>query len=65
MLSFARSLTIYFAAPLYAAGLWDADKIKKIERALYKEVYMLPNDLARSTIVNLVRNSRPVVEGVV
>jgi len=65
ILSFARSLLIYFAAPLYAAGVWDEKKIESIERDIYKEVYMLPNSLNRAAIVNLVRRNRPAVDVVV
>ena len=37
-------------------GLWKYEDIEKIERQLYKQTHILPNDINGASVVNLVRN---------
>ena len=49
LISYARSLLVSFATPLHAARIWTGERIEKIERELYKEVFMLPQDMNRGS----------------
>jgi len=42
-----------------AAGIWTGDSIDKLEKELYREVFLLPQDINRNAVVNLVRIRRP------
>ena len=59
MLSYVRSLLIYFGAPMAAARVWSEEKIERIEKELYREVHALPQDMNRNVVVNLVRTRPP------
>ena len=53
MLSFVRSLLIYFTTPLVGAKLMHLSDVEKIEREYYREIMNLPRDIKREVIVNV------------
>lgn len=55
ILSFARSLMLYFGTPLVAARIWDAATVESIERRIYRRVHLLPNDVNGGLIVHISR----------
>ena len=60
LISYARSLLIYFGAPLLGAHIWREVDIERCEKELYKEIMLLPNDLNRNSIINVVQSTEPV-----
>ena len=60
LISFCRSLAIYFGTPLVAAGIWSDKEIDAIEKGYFHEIMMLPRDLNRSEVVNVTSNCSPV-----
>ena len=53
--TFTRSLLIYFASPLIAAEMIKADQVERWEREILRKLHLLPRDIDRKLIVNLVR----------
>jgi hypothetical protein len=59
MQAYIRSLLIYFTTPLVASGLIKPDTIESWEREHYRKLHLLPCDVKRDFVVNLVRNTEP------
>ena len=53
MLSFVRSLLIYFTTPLVGSGMMSLADVGKIEREYHREILNLPRDIKRELIVNV------------
>ena len=60
LISFCRSITIYFGTPLVAAGIWADKDIDAIEKGYFYEIMLLPRDLNRSAVSNVTSNCTPV-----
>ena len=47
LISYARSLAIYFGTPMVAVNIWGKVYIENIEREMYREIHLLPKDINR------------------
>lgn len=57
--TYARSLLIYYGTPLAAAGYITDIQVEAQERELFRVIHLLPKDINRNAIVNLVRSRQP------
>ncbi len=64
MQAYVRSLLIYFTTPLVASGQMKPEQVESWEREHYRKLHLLPCDLKRGFIVNLVRNTDPTSQTV-
>ena len=53
MVSFVRSLIIYFTTPLLAANVIQKENINSIEKECMKDLIGLPNDINRNFILHV------------
>jgi hypothetical protein len=53
MVSFVRSLIIYFTTPLLAANVIQKENINSIEKECMKDLMGLPNDINRNFILHV------------
>ena len=44
--SYGRSLLTYYGTPLVAARIWKREDVERIEKALYRETFLLPRDIS-------------------
>ena len=51
--SYGRSLLIYFATLLVAAGIWKEVEVTQIEKQIYREALLLPKDISGQLILNV------------
>lgn len=51
--SYARSLLIYFGTPLVAAEIWKQQDVDALEKQLFREMLLLPNDIGGDLILNV------------
>lgn len=56
----ARSLLIYFGAPMTSAGFWKERDINLIEKQLFRGIFHTPGDLRSDVIKNLVQTTESV-----
>ena len=60
LVSYARSLIIYFGVPLVVTGIWKDTELDKIEIQYFREILMLPRDIKGAFILNVAQSQRPV-----
>jgi hypothetical protein len=56
----ARSVLVYHATQLVAAGLWTKDDITKMETTLYRKVYGVNNSVSNDILLNVLQNKDPI-----
>ena len=59
LISYARSLMIFYATPLVAAKMLRKEDITRLEEQFLREIYVRPRDIKGSLIRNVAENVKP------
>ena len=60
--AYIKSLLLYFGVPLVAANVLKEAQVQSWENELVRQLHLLPRDIKRSAITNLVDQGKPLLE---
>lgn len=62
LISYCRTLLLYFAVPLMVGEVWSGKVVEDLERQFHRKINRLPSDISGDAIVNISRQLQPAAE---